>query len=407
MIQNPNQRGLSNAALEVLAIVAYRQPITRHEIENIRGASSDNVLRKLLTFSLIEEAGRLEGPGRPILFRTTDDFLDYISKINKDICSSIGYTRIANMNLITKIDGDYKAIGLDIENMDSIDFDDLVGMKFKLVHNNDYYEKTAFKTFMPTSDLKKAYNSKNSITLTIKAIVRENADSCVGMLANGIAYSDKLTELVVNNALNSDIVKEQKKADYNVLTRESLDKESKSSLISYLGGDTTPYALMIYPKNFDAKDQVIEYLDSYNDKIDKEDDEIVYTDMAQTISDMTGGIMDGITVVLIAFASISLVVSLIMVGIITYISVLERTKEIGILHVLGARKKDITRVFNTETFIIGSCSGLLGIFLAWVATFPINNILYKMTESENVAKLDPLHAISLLIISVVLTMIGG
>lgn len=77
LIQNPNQRGLSNAALEVLAIVAYRQPITRHEIENIRGASSDNVLRKLLTFSLIEEAGRLEGPGRPILFRTTDDFLDY------------------------------------------------------------------------------------------------------------------------------------------------------------------------------------------------------------------------------------------------------------------------------------------------------------------------------------------
>ena len=77
LIQNPNQRGLSNAALEVLAIIAYRQPITRHEIENIRGASSDNVLRKLLTFSLIEEAGRLEGPGRPILFRTKDDFLDY------------------------------------------------------------------------------------------------------------------------------------------------------------------------------------------------------------------------------------------------------------------------------------------------------------------------------------------
>ena len=77
LIQNPNQRGLSNAALEVLAIIAYRQPITRHEIENIRGASSDNVLRKLLTFSLIEEAGRLEGPGRPILFRTTGDFLDY------------------------------------------------------------------------------------------------------------------------------------------------------------------------------------------------------------------------------------------------------------------------------------------------------------------------------------------
>lgn len=77
LIQNPHQRGLSNAALEVLAIVAYRQPITRHEIENIRGASSDNVLRKLLNFSLIEEGGRREGPGRPILFKTTDEFLDY------------------------------------------------------------------------------------------------------------------------------------------------------------------------------------------------------------------------------------------------------------------------------------------------------------------------------------------
>jgi len=77
LIQNPNQKGLSNAALEVLAIVAYRQPITRHEIEKIRGASSDNVLRKLLTFSLLEEAGRLDAPGRPILFKTTDEFMDY------------------------------------------------------------------------------------------------------------------------------------------------------------------------------------------------------------------------------------------------------------------------------------------------------------------------------------------
>ena len=404
----------------------------------------------------------------------SDDFLNYLGNINKDICSSIGYTRIASMNLISKIDGDYKvssftsqnnnlpmpstyissypemindsegsyieknydvlageyptkdtdlvlvvdsknridkstikSLGLDVEDLDSIDFDDLVGMEFKLVDNNDYYEETSFGTFIPTSDLEKAYNSDNSITLTIKAIVRENADSGVGMLANGIAYSDKLTELVVDNALNSDIVKEQKDADFNVLTREAVDEESKSSLISYLGGDSTPYAIMIYPKNFDAKDEVVEYLDAYNDKVKSSDDEIVYTDLAQAISDMSGGIMDGITIVLVAFASISLVVSLIMVGIITYISVLERTKEIGILRALGARKKDITRVFNAETFIIGSCSGLLGIFLAWVLTFPINNIIYKMTDLENVANLHPIHAISLLVISVILTMIGG
>ena len=404
----------------------------------------------------------------------SDDFMEYLKNINKDICSSIGYTRIASMNLISKIDGKYKSatfssvsgnspmssttissypemidnnggsyiernydvlvgeyptkdtdlvlvvdsknrvdenviksLGIDIDDVDSIDFDEIVGMKFKLVDNNDYYEKTSFGTYMPTSDLKKAYNSDDSITLTIKAIVRENPDSGVGMLANGIAYSDKLTELVVDRALNSDIVKAQEDADYNVMTREEIDKETKSSLISYLGGDATPYAIMIYPKNFDAKDQVVEYLDAYNDKVDSEDDEIIYTDLAQTMSDMTGGIMDGITIVLIAFTSISLVVSLIMVGIITYISVLERTKEIGILRALGARKKDITRVFNAETFIIGSCSGILGIVIAWALTFPINNILYSMTDLENIAKLNPTHAISLLIISVVLTMIGG
>ena len=404
----------------------------------------------------------------------SDDFMKYLDNIDKNVCSSIGYTRIASMNIVRKIDGDYKtvsftnenanipmpsptissypemmsdehgsyieknydvlageyptevtdlvlvvdsknridenvikALGIDIEDIDSIDFDDLVGMKFKLINNNDFYEKTPFDTYMPTTNLKKAYNSDDSITLTIKAIVRENPDSGVGILNNGIAYSDKLTELVVDNAKNSDIVKAQKKADYNVLTREDVDKETKSSLISYLGGDSTPYAIMIYPKNFDAKDQIVEYLDAYNDKVSSQKDEIVYTDLAQAMSDMTGGIMDGITIVLVAFASISLVVSLIMVGIITYISVLERTKEIGILRALGARKKDITRVFNAETFITGTCSGLLGILIAWGLTFPINNIIYSMTDLKNVAHLNPLHAISLLIISVVLTMIGG
>ncbi|QJA08160.1 ATP-binding cassette domain-containing protein [Romboutsia sp. CE17] len=404
----------------------------------------------------------------------SEEFIEHLNDIDKNICSSIGYTRIASMNLIRKIDDTYKSVsfasengnlpmqsatissypemidtsngsyieknydllagkyptedtdlvlvvdsknrvdinllkslGIDTKDISSIDFDELVGMEFKLIDNDDYYEKTNFGTYMPTDDLEKAYKSKNSTTLTLKAIVRSNPDSGVGILANGIAYSDKLTELVVENGLDSEIVKAQKDADYNVLTKEELDEKSKSSLISYLGGDSTPYAIMIYPKNFDSKDQVVSYLEDYNSKIDSEDDTIVYTDLAQTMSDMSGGIMDAITIVLVAFASISLVVSLIMVGIITYISVLERTKEIGILRALGARKKDITRVFNAETFIIGTCSGLLGIIIAWGLTFPMNDILYNMTELENIAYLNPLHAIMLLTISVVLTMIGG
>ena len=117
--------------------------------------------------------------------------------------------------------------------------------------------------------------------------------------------------------------------------------------------------------------------------------------------------MDAITIVLIAFSSISLIVSSIMIGIITYISVLERTKEIGILRALGARGKDITRVFNAETIIIGLSSGILGLLIAYLLTFPMNKIIENLSGLPNVAKLNPLHALLLLVISISLTVIGG
>lgn len=320
---------------------------------------------------------------------------------------------IENTDLVLVVDSQnrvdintLKNLGIDVENIDSIGFKDLVGMEFKLISNDDFYEETDFGTYMPSTDYENMYNSDNSITLKISGILRQKEGSGVSILGNGIVYSDGLTQLVIDNSKDSNIVKSQENVNYNVLTREEIDDETKNNLLSYLGGNATPYAIMIYPNNFENKDLVIEYLDKYNYGED-DTEKIIYTDLAQSISDMTGGIMDGITVVLIAFASISLVVSLIMVGIITYISVLERTKEIGILRALGARKKDITRVFNAETFIIGTCSGLLGIGIAYALTFPINNILYNMTDLENIANLNPVHAIILVIISVVLTMIGG
>ncbi len=117
--------------------------------------------------------------------------------------------------------------------------------------------------------------------------------------------------------------------------------------------------------------------------------------------------MDAITYVLVAFAGISLVTSMIMISIITYTSVLERTKEIGVLKALGARKRDITRVFDAETTILGVASGVIGIVIAWLATFPINAVLKGMTDLSNVAQLNPMHAIILIIISTVLTVLGG
>ena len=186
----------------------------------------------------------------------------------------------------------------------------------------------------------------------------------------------------------------------------STSNNTKENMLSYLGADGKPYMITLYPKDFETKENVTDYLDKWNEDKDKED-VVIYNDMASTFVNLSGGIMDAITMVLIAFAAISLVVSLIMVGIITYISVLERTKEIGVLRALGARKKDITRVFNAETFIVGTCSGLLGILIAWLLTFPVNSVLYKLTDLEGVAVLNPVHAIVLVIISVGLTMLGG
>ena len=122
---------------------------------------------------------------------------------------------------------------------------------------------------------------------------------------------------------------------------------------------------------------------------------------------MTGGIINGITIVLVAFAAISLIVSLIMISIITYTSVLERTKEIGVLRSLGARKKDITRVFDAETFILGLLSGLMGVAAAWLLTIPMNRILFRLTELENIASLQLSHIVILIAVSTLLAVLGG
>lgn len=298
-----------------------------------------------------------------------------------------------------------KNLGFDIEQADTIKFDDIVGTELKLIDNNQYYEKTNLGNFVPKADYTEMYDASD-MSLKISAVVRQKEDVQVAMLGSGIAYSDNLVEQIIDREKDSEIVKAQKDSDVNVMTMEQLDIDAKQTLLTYLGGDSAPMMVYIYPKDFETKDKIVDYLDAYNDgKENKE--KIVYTDLASTVTEMTGGIMDGITLVLIAFASISLVVSLIMVGIITYISVLERTKEIGVLRALGARKKDITRVFNAETLIIGACSGLLGIAIAYALTFPVNQIIENMTGLTNVSQLNPIHALLLVAISIILTLIGG
>ncbi len=395
------------------------------------------------------------------------DYIDYIEKIDNDLISGISYTRATALNVIGNVNGTYMQVptsmgvfvsiprkldesstnGVIEDNYDilagripenkneiilvvdsknristdilsyfnldaseeKIKFDDILNKELKLVLNNDYYKQVGdFYTL--NTNYEELYNSENSETLKIVGIGRGREGNMLVASGYGLGYTEDLVNYVIEKNKNSDIVKKQSDVDYNVLTGSKFagdDAESeKNNMLSYLGADIIPLAISIYPKDFDSKDEIISYLDKYNES--KSDEEkIIYTDMGQMISSLSGSIMSAITVVLIAFSSISLIVSSIMIGIITYISVLERTKEIGVLRALGARKKDIRRVFNAETFIIGICSGTLGIIIARILVIPANIIIKNLTDLKDVAQLNPVHAILLIVISVLLTVIGG
>lgn len=306
---------------------------------------------------------------------------------------------------------------LGFDTMDEIPFDEIIGKTIKVALNDDFYVKMG-DYFVRNPDLQSVYD--NSITLTVSGILRMKEDFPSYVASASLCYTDELLDEVIAANNESEIVKAQQASDVNVLTgmpfSDSTGNPSslsstgmtmtKDTVLGYLGADQTPYMIYLFPKDFERKDELLEYLDAYND--DKEDDDkVIYMDQAELISSMSSSIMSAVTIVLIAFSSISLIVSSIMIGIITYISVLERTKEIGILRALGARKKDISRVFNAETFIIGITSGLIGIGIALILTIPANQIIYNLTELENVAILNPLHALILILVSMTLTMIGG
>ncbi len=311
---------------------------------------------------------------------------------------------VDNMNRIDR--AVFEKLGFDVEAADEIPFDELVGVELKLIDNDYYYTKTPMGNFVPGTDYDAMYDSEKSTTLRISGVVRLKPDVAIGLVGNGIAYSDRLVQLVTDNAADSAIVQAQESADYNVITLEAVDEGQKSMNLAYLGGESVPLMMFLYPTDFESKEAVLAYLDDYNVGLD-EVDAVIYTDLASSVTEMTGGIMDGITLVLVAFAAISLVVSLIMISIITYISVLERTKEIGVLRALGARKKDITRVFTAETFIIGVVSGLLGIGIAYILTIPTNTVIENMTGLAEVSQLPVLYALVLVAISVALTLVGG
>lgn len=296
----------------------------------------------------------------------------------------------------------------------SYTYDELLNTEFTLVLNTDYYQKQESIWVDKSSD--ESYMKKlidKSLTLKVVGIIKPNEESSI-TTSGEVGYTKELTDYVIENINNSEIAKEQlKKSDKSVLTNTNFSNINTYEMtLASLGivSLDTPKTINIYPKDFKSKEDIIKIIDKYNKEKEnnKEKDLVItYTDYVGILMNSITTIVDVISYVLIAFVSISLIVSSIMIGVITYISVLERTKEIGILRAIGARKKDISRVFNAETFITGLISGVLGIIITIILNIPINIIIKNLSGINNVSSLPPLAAIILIAISVFLTVVAG
>ena len=332
-------------------------------------------------------------------------------------------------------------------------YDELLNLKFKLLLNTDYYEKEN-GIWLDKSENEEYMKQKiaNAEEIKVVGILKQNEETIKTNTTGVIGYTKELKEYVINKVNESQIVKEQKdnqdinvfsglkfpenpneKFDMSQLTEEqriqmaNLSSEQIAELMEAYNSNknasydknleklgaidlSKPSSINIYPKDFEAKEAITSAIQEYNDKQraeGKEENVINYTDMVGLMMQSVTSVINVISYILIAFVAISLIVSSIMIGIITYISVLERTKEIGILRSIGASKKDISRVFNAETLIVGLIAGALGIGVTLLLNIPINILIKQIAGISDVASLPIIGGIVLVVISVILTVIAG
>lgn len=298
-------------------------------------------------------------------------------------------------------------------NLDSIsyNYNDLLNRTYKLILNTDFYEKEGniwVNKKDNSSYLENLYN--NGVELKIVGIAKAKEDT-TNANSDFVGYTHDLVKYVINEINNREITKVQlENKDINIFTGTKFDEITSTydNNLELLGINKleSPTSINIYPKDFTSKEKIEEIIKDYN-KTQKKGNQINYTDMVGTLLSGITTIVNVISIILIVFVAISLIVSSIMIAIITYISVLERTKEIGILRSIGPSKKDITRVFNAETIIEGFASGLLGIIITLLLCIPINIIVNKRFNIIHVVSLPVTGAIILIIVSILLTLIAG
>ena len=354
--------------------------------------------------------------------------------------------------LKTKMEAIQKGETIEAPEQTSYTYEELLSLSFKIILNSDYYNKEN-GLWIDRSDSKDYMKDKvsNAEDIKVVGIIEPNTQSVASSLGAGIGYTKDLKEYVINKTNESEIVKEQKaNPEINVfsglafptkdeefsmtnltpqqqMAMSQMSSEEIAKLVeTYKQNQNATYennlktlgavdlnkpsSISIYPKDFEAKDAITAEIENYNQKQKdrgKEENVINYTDIVGVMMKSVTQIVNTISYVLIAFVAISLIVSSIMIGIITYISVLERTKEIGILRAIGASKKDISRVFNSETFIVGLVSGAMGIGITVLLTIPINAIIFAVTGVTVEAMVPFVAGVALIIISMVLTMISG
>lgn len=332
-------------------------------------------------------------------------------------------------------------------NLKSYSVDDILNLKFRLVLNSDLYQKVnGLWINQSENELYMQDVVSKSPEIKVVGIIKPSESTVSQPTMGGVYYTKAMEEYVTSKTENAQIVKEQKsnpniniftqtefasgqKMSMSNLTNEQmmqLSSMSQEELMNYMNtyneninatydsnltklgvvDYSNPTKISLYASSFDGKEKLSDLITDYNKKQTKSN-VITYNDFIGTMLSSVTSVVNIISYVLIAFVSVSLIVSSIMIGIITYISVLERTKEIGILRSIGASKKDITRVFNAETFIIGLISGVLGILITLVLNIPICMVVENMTGVAHIAKLPVNGAVFLILIDLVLTILAG
>lgn len=324
-------------------------------------------------------------------------------------------------------------ISLDGIAAEDINADTFIGRTFKLIDNNDYYVERDgfFDKKIDDDDVYEQMYENAADELKIVGVIRSKKGAEVSYVSNAICYTPELAEYVVEKAYNSDIAKAQRElmanpvADYTTVTGEYIEDDdlasgssilgvlgkslSYTTFIKSIGATKAPTYINIYPVTYEQKLKSGEYIQQWNKLNNAEGDEqlIGYFDVSEMFIYNLNLIIDLVSSMLIAVASISLVVSTVMIGVITSNSVIERTREIGILRALGARKRDIRRVFIAETSLIGLAGGLIGIILTYVLCPIISAIIGAATGVASLLHFHPLHALLLVVLSFVLTVISG